>query len=227
MARNALQHTAAGILDSAAREWRDENLSSAEAVQLASESYSDRVLTLAEAERVRTACLDYIARCDAGEAGGVDYDRLMAGLGEEPETTIDTITIDQIKSLRAKAAEAGDDDLVRCCDTALEGPTAFSAGICLGACVRAIREAEAQPVDDITDADIRDAVGSYDLLSRYSDQHGREIVCVEYADARRGYLRRELDGSLSGPLREDQIDEDESEDESIDGDKPADWSDEA
>jgi len=47
--------------------------------------------------------------------------------------------------------------------------------------------------------------GSYELLDVAHDEHGREVAHVEYSDARRGYVREELDGSIHF-LRPEEID---------------------
>lgn len=57
----------------------------------------------------------------------------------------------------------------------------------------------------MTHEQIQDRVGSYDLLREYTDEHGREVVALEIRGARRVYLVEELDGSISGPLREDEL----------------------
>lgn len=38
--------------------------------------------------------------------------------------------------------------------------------------------------------------GGYTLLAEIRDEHGRDVAHVEYADARRGYVREELDGAI-------------------------------
>jgi hypothetical protein len=52
---------AEGILDSAASEYRDTNLADASAVEAYAELGCKISLTLEECEKVRTACMDYIA----------------------------------------------------------------------------------------------------------------------------------------------------------------------
>lgn len=54
----------------------------------------------------------------------------------------------------------------------------------------------------MTHEQIERVVGPYDLLSEEQDDDGREVVCIEYADARQGYLREELDGKIAGPVLE-------------------------
>lgn len=44
--------------------------------------------------------------------------------------------------------------------------------------------------------------GDYDLLSETTDEHGREVVCVEVTGAHRRWLREEVDGTVCGPLTE-------------------------
>jgi len=79
---NALQTTASGILDSAVREYRGINLESADSVQDCSDAYADRILTHIEAERVRAACLDWIA---ADDLDTITYDSMIASLGDEAD----------------------------------------------------------------------------------------------------------------------------------------------
>ena len=55
------------------------------------------------------------------------------------QTTIETVTSEQISQLRIEAANAGDADQVQLCDAALDGDSAARA-----ACVAAIQDAEAQ-----------------------------------------------------------------------------------
>ena len=61
------------------------------------------------------------------------------------DTTIETITIEQIRTLRAEAASAGDSEQVDLCEFAEKD---FQLGeyetASVAACVAAIREAEAQ-----------------------------------------------------------------------------------
>lgn len=51
----------------------------------------------------------------------------------------------------------------------------------------------------MTHKEIREIVGDYTLLSEFEDDHSREVVFIEYADARQGFLREELDGQIIGP----------------------------
>lgn len=73
-------------------------------------------------------------------------------------TTLDNITIDQIRALREEAEAAGDHETMVDCDTALAlearaiGPDYFRHFSCTLRLVNAIREAEARN-DDLSDGE--------------------------------------------------------------------------
>ncbi len=69
---------------------------------------------------------------------------------EATKTTMETVTREQVETLRRHAGEAGDGEMVEICDLALSGMDRWAAGRsgaaqkALRSCVEAINDAEAQ-----------------------------------------------------------------------------------